>query len=512
MVRDGLGHCAIVDPGMSLAGIQLDAQAELPLYRQLHRQIRERIRRGALTAGDRLPATRDLAQQLALNRATVSSAYALLEEEGLIRGHVGRGSFVANTASRPRRQTAGSFDSFTSAAGRLGLSSHGGPSPAVEISFATSRPHSGLFPLGEFRASCEEALAAEDADVVLQLGSPLGYAPLRQYLLNEAENQENGRANDDILIANGCQQAIDLLARALLAPEDAVLVEEPVYPGLKSALAQARVRLIGAPVGEQGVSPRDFERLVGSERPRMAVLTPSFQNPTGATIPIEARRQILETARRAGVLLVENGIYSALRYRGEALPSIKSLDGAEDVVLLGSFSKIAFPGLRVGWVIAPRPIIRRLAEVKQATDLHTDQLSQAVLLRFAESGRLASHLEMVGKTGLAQLEAAIEACDRYLPAGSSFTRPDGGMNLWVRLPAPLDAGALLSAAEARGVSYLPARYFAVNRLEENAFRLSFGGLAPGEIERGIERLGALFKEELARGAVTGHSGLETALV
>lgn len=497
---------------MLLADLQLDAHAELPLYRQLHRQIRERIRRGALSAGDRLPATRDLAQQLELNRATVSSAYALLEEEGLIRGYVGRGSFVADTVRPAQPQTPYLFSSHTKGTESADGVSYGGPAPSVEISFATSRPHSDLFPLDEFRTSCNEVLAGDEANAVLQLGSPLGYAPLRQYLLEGAGTLDIGRANDDVLITNGCQQAIDLLARAFLTAGDAVLVEEPVYPGLKSALAQARVRLIGAPVGEHGVAPVDFERLLESERPRMAVLTPSFHNPTGATIPLEARRRMLEAARRSGVLLVENGIYGALRYRGSAITSIKSLDGADGVALLGSFSKVAFPGLRVGWIIAPRPVIRRLAEIKQATDLHTDQLAQAVLLRFAESGRLAAHLDLVKKAGRAQLDAALAACERYLPTGTTFTRPDGGMNLWVRLPAPLDAGALLSAAEARGVSYLPARYFAVNRLEENAFRLSFGGLAPDEIERGIERLGALFRQELTRAAAPSHAGLETAVV
>ncbi len=492
---------------MSLAEIQLDAQAALPLYRQLYRQIRERILRRELSAGDRLPATRDLAQQLELNRATVTSAYALLEEEGLIRGHVGRGSFVADEKNRLSLFTpepASIPSGFVSQSGAV-------PAPA-EISFATSRPRSGLFPLDQFRLSCEEVLATEIAHTVLQLGSPLGYAPLRQYLLEEAEERQIGRANDDILITNGCQQAIDLLARAVVSPEDTVLVEEPIYPGLKSALIQARVRLVGMPVGEQGVSPDDFVRLVESERPRMAVLTPSFQNPTGATIPLEARQAMLQAARRTGVLLVENDLYSALRYRGGSVPAFKSLDGADDVVLLGSFSKVAFPGLRVGWVIAPRPLIRRLAEIKQATDLHTDQLSQAVLLRFAESGRLAAHLRLVCEAGLAQLEAAIDGCRRYLPAGSRCTTPDGGLNLWVRLPTPLDAGALLATAQGRGVSYLPARYFAVNRLDEGAFRLSFGGLTPLEIERGLQLLGEVFEEELARGARSGAVEMDTAMV
>ena len=497
--------------------IHLDAEADLPLYRQLHRHIRAQILGGILTPGDRLPATRELAQQLGLNRATVSSAYALLEEEALIHGHVGRGSFVAFPeagAADGVTNFGESGESSGSAAWRPSLRAPSAPiaSNLSEISFATSRPHAGLFPMDQFRRSCQEVLTDEMAHTVLQLGSPLGYAPLRQYLLEEAEERQIGRANDDILITNGCQQAMDLLARAVLSPGDAVLVEEPVYPGLKAALAQAKVRLVGLPVGPDGVTPEAFALALASERPKMAVLTPSFQNPTGATMPNEAREAIVESAASADVMLVENDLYSALRYRGEALPAMKALDPTGGVVLLGSFSKVAFPGLRVGWVVAPRPLIRRLAEIKQATDLHTDQLSQAVLLRFAESGRLAEHLRHVCSVGLAQVDAAVEGCERSFPPGTQYTRPDGGLNLWVRLPESMDANLLLSTAQARGVSYLPARYFAVNRLEENAFRLSFGGLTPDEIERGLRLLGAVFAEELARAERSGVVEMETAMV
>jgi 2-aminoadipate transaminase len=502
-----------------LGSIRLDSSDDLPLYRQLQRHLRTRILTGALAPGQRLPATRELAQDLGVNRATVSSAYALLEEEGLIQGHVGRGSFVAENRAEPTENKAYGVD--WNAVGTREPETSGFPLPsrpalvstaASEISFATSRPLTGLFPIEEFRECCQEVLGEEVAQTVLQLGSPLGYAPLRQFLMETAEQRGIGRSNDDILITNGCQQAIDLIARVLLRDGESVAVEEPLYPGLKASLQQAGARLVGVPVGEQGIDPVEFERILQVERPRFAAISPNFQNPTGATLPREAREQILAAAQRYGVVLVENDLYGDLRYRGESLPAIKAIDPQGDTVLLGSFSKVAFPGLRVGWVIGPRPLIRRLALVKQATDLHTDQLSQAVLLRFAESGRLARHLERVLQAGLEQLEVTVAGCRRYLPAGSQWTVPDGGLNLWVRLPEPLNAQALLSAAQMRGVSYLPARFFSVNRAEENAFRLSFGGLTPGQIERGLQVLGELFHQELERGNHTGVGEMATALV
>ena len=221
---------------------------------------------------------------------------------------------------------------------------------------------------------------------------------------------------------------------------------------------------------------------------------------------------VVRLARAFNAILIESDIYTALRYRGDALPSLKQLDGTGDVVQLGSFSKVAFPGLRVGWAIAPRALAAALAEAKQWSDLHSDQLSQAILLRFAESGKLEAHGRRMRESGAARLTAALDACAEYLPPGSRFTRPEGGMNLWVRLPEPLDAGELLTRVNQQGVTYLPGRYFAVTRTEPGGLRLSFAGLAPAEIRRGIAVIGAVASEELRRGGTRGIPEPAMALV
>ena len=224
---------------------------------------------------------------------------------------------------------------------------------------------------------------------------------------------------------------------------------------------------------------------------------PAFKIPPGATLPLERRKRLLELTRRFGVVLVESDIYSELRYEGNALPPLKQLDPSGNTILLGSYSKVSFPGLRVGWVIAPRPVIARLAEAKQLSDLHSDQLSQAVLLRFAQSGELARHLERARAAGAERLEAALRACARHLPAGATFSRPAGGMNLWIELPAPLTAEALLSRVEERGVSFLPGRYFSARRPHTRGLRIGFGGLSSEQIARGIQILGQTAASELA---------------
>jgi len=483
----------------------IDPNSEAPLYRQVYESIREQIASGELEDGFRLPATRELAGQLGLNRTTISAAYELLEHDGLITGHVGRGSFVA----RPHPPRPG----FTKRnQGGVNWRELLDPTEAAvtpsagAISFSASRPSEHLFPIAEFRVTCAEVIAGPEVQTILQLGSPAGYAPLRRYLLDLARVEDEARESDDILITSGCQQAFDLLQRTLAPNGETVLVEEPVYPGARHAFQRARARVIGVPVGPEGIDLEALEHALKTERPRLVILTPTFQNPTGATMPQQAREHLLRLASRAGAVVIENDIYGALAYQGDTPPTLKRLDESGDTVLLRSFSKLAFPGLRIGWVIGPRPLIQKLTEAKQWSDLHSDQLSQAVLLRFAESGRLEHHRQHVLQTGGERLKAALDACREYLPAGTVWTEPRGGMNLWVRLPQPLDAGELLPRAEREGVSYLPGKYFAVGRLDPGALRLSFAGITPAEIETGIRTLGRIFTEELER--VRAASDLE----
>jgi 2-aminoadipate transaminase len=471
---------------------QLDPKSEVPLYQQLHRYFTELIRSGSLRRGERLPPTRELAGLLGLNRTTVSAAYTLLESDGLITGQVGRGSYV--TGGDAPASAGLKWDAI------LEASNPGASQPVVAgaISFAVSRPSEDLFPVDAFRRSCEEVMAGPDFAAVLQLGSPSGYEPLRQYLIDAAQREGVLGPGDDLIITSGCQQALDLVRRVLIRPGDKVLVEEPVYPGLKNLFLEAGADLTGIPVQADGLDLAQLERALGRSRFKVIVVTSNFQNPTGATLPREARAELLRLAHSAGMAVIENDIYGQLRYEGPPLPTIKQMDTTGDTILLRSFSKISFPGLRVGWAIGPRALIARMMEAKHISDLHSDHLSQAALLRFAVSGRLEAHHTQILKAGAERLRAVLSACERHLPQGTAFTRPQGGMNLWVRFPDPLDAGELLARAQREGVTYLPGKYFGVNRPEPGALRLSFAGLAPDEIEKGVRILGEIFSHEMER--------------
>jgi 2-aminoadipate transaminase len=446
-----------------------------------------------------------LAGLLGLNRATISTAYELLEADRLISGQVGRGSFVRAEGEADAGFTWEQWDAQESRPGAVRAGSPAGQAQIgeVEISFAVSRPSRDLFPLDDFRASCAAVLARPDLADILQLGCPGGYEPLRRLLLEQARHEQLASHSDDLLITNGCQQALDLIGRVLVRPGDTVAVEDPVYPGLHRLLTGLGARLAGIPVGPDGLDLAVLERALraaGAAKPRLLVVTSNFQNPTGATLPLAGRRAVLEIARAAGIPVVENDAYGELRYSGEPLPALKQLDEAGGTVLLRSFSKISFPGLRVGWILGPKALIERLRQAKEAADLHTDQLSQAVLLEFVETGRLDAHRARVLRAGAERLAATLEGCRRYMPAGTRFTRPEGGMNVWLQLPDRMDAAELLPRARKEGVGYLPGSYFTIARPDPCALRLSFASLTPEQIGRGLELLGRVAAAETERAA------------
>src|SRR5258708_17458588 len=265
----------------------LDPRSGLPLYREIFYQLRVMIDSGRLEAGAKLPPTRELAGQLGLNRATVSAAYELLEADGLITGHVGRGSFVASSA------------------GSRNFASPG------QISFANSRPSEMLFPVEEFRGACAEMIRGSEVQDVLQLGSPAGYGPLRRYLLQHAREEGVARDGDDILITSGCQQAFDLLQRSFVVDGQTVLIEDPVYPGLKNVFERAGSHVMGIPIAPSGLDCAKLRRVRADRPPPIVVGTSNFQKPTGNTPSLAARQELLRIVPRPRAPLIAKQIFRA---------------------------------------------------------------------------------------------------------------------------------------------------------------------------------------------------------
>jgi 2-aminoadipate transaminase len=466
---------------------QLDPQCPTPLYRQLSDQIAARIRRGVLPDGTRLPPTRELAALVGLNRTTVAAAYEALESSGLLKAHVGRGSYVSLAAPRAP------FDwesHLRGPAPERALTSQAAPAQEGWMDFSSFQPAHHPAALKTLRQAAARELAAH-GDAILRLGSPAGYPPLREQLTRYMASIGALSEGDELLVTSGCQQGLDLVAKTLVAPGDTVLIEDPVYPGARDLFLAAGAEVAGVPVESGGLSLAALEREFSRRQPRLLLVTPNFQNPTGATLPLAARRDLLRLASRFQAPVVENDVYAGLRYRGEELASLKSLDPEGRVIYLRSFSKTAFPGLRVGWCVAPRPIARRLLAAKQLTDLHTDQLSQAVLCRLWSDGSLQRRQEQLRRQGAARLAAVLEACRTRMPPSVTFAAPEGGLHLWLQLPDPLEAGELLGPARSQKILFVPGRVFAVSRPAAGALRFTFAGVEPEKIRHGVAVLARL---------------------
>ncbi|HKV06076.1 MAG TPA: PLP-dependent aminotransferase family protein [Candidatus Acidoferrales bacterium] len=493
--------------------LHLQPESHIPLYVQLRDQLRALVHSGELRSGDRIPASRELAGQLGVHRTTVANAYAELESEGLISGHVGRGTFISGAPVKqfsPPPRTNGHGGAmrwealFADDRAEESLSRMMPEVPPGAIAFTVARPDGDCFPLQDFRRCANEALR-RDGRRILQLGSTDGYDALKQQLLLLFRSEGLQVRGEQLLITDGCQQAIDLVCKAFLRPGDSVALENPGYPGAISILAGARVRALAVGVetdpartGHVGLDVEALETVLLQNRVKFILLTPDFQNPTGTVLPLAGRRRLLELAAHYQVPVVEDGIYSRLRVRGNAIPSLKMLDTAGNVIHIDSFSKTAFPGLRVGWCIGAESAIERLRLVKQTTDLQTDQLSQAAMAEFLRRGYFARHLAKMKKVYRSRLAAMEEALEKHMPDETSWTHPEGGMTLWVTLPPGFDAGELLIHARERGILFLPGRYFYSQQPHPNTLRLGFAAVDEKRIAQGIEKLCGLLEVELRK--------------
>ena len=493
--------------------LHLQPESHIPLYVQLRDQLRALVHTGELRNGDRIPASRELALNLGVHRTTVANAYAELESEGLIRGHVGRGTFICAVPAKqftppPRSNGNGGAMRwealFADERGEEGLSRLMPEIPPGTIAFTVARPPEEFFPLEEFRRCCNSVLRS-DGRRVLSLGSTDGYEPLKRALIEMLREDGLNVRNEQLLITDGCQQAIDLLCKAFLRPGDSVAIENPAYPGAISIVSSARVRMLAVNVessdarnGYAGIDLDALETVLMQNRVKFLLMTGDFHNPTGTSLPLVERRRLLEIAARYQVPIIEDSIFGRLRLRGNPVPSLKSLDRAGNVIQMDSFSKTAFPGLRVGWCIGPESVIERLRLIKQATDLHTDQLAQASLAEFIRRGYFARHNAKMKKIYRGRLEAMEEALEKHMPEGTTWTRPDGGMSIWVTLPPGFDAAELLIHVRERGVLFVPGRYFYVQNPHPNTLRLGFASLEEKLIARGIEALGELLDVEFRK--------------
>lgn len=361
------------------------------------------------------------------------------------------------------------------------------------ISFAGGLPSPDCFPTEELTAAAERVLV-EKPLAALQYGPTEGYRPLREFLVTLMQGRGLSLPSDQLLTLNGSQQGLDSVAKLLVDEGAVVLVEEPTYLGALQAFRPYGPKFISLPMDEDGLKIEALEQALKSgARPRFLYLVSCFQNPTGITPSPERKRAILEVASRYGLPIVEDDPYGELFYEGTRPPILAAMDAEmhgelRHVIYLSTFSKLLAPGLRVGWVAAPKDLVSKFVQAKQGLDLHTGSLSQAVAYEVCRDGLLDRHVPTIRATYHDRRDAMLAALEQQMPSGVTWTRPRGGMFLWLTLPAGVDAATLLQASLEQKVAFVPGASFHANGGGSNTMRLNFSHSAPERIAEGVSRL------------------------
>lgn len=375
------------------------------------------------------------------------------------------------------------------------------------ISFAGGIPDPALFPDQEFKAAYAEIFSGDQVTSALQYSVSEGYRPLREWLNGEMEKIGIACTADNIFITSGSQQALDYLGKLFLSPKDTALVSWPTYLGALQAFNAYEPNYDQLTLGNR--TPESYktaaEKLGGEVK--FAYLSADFCNPTGETVDRAGRERLLKLAEELDIAIIEDAAYQSLRYDGEAVPPILALEIAEKgsiedtrTIYCGSFSKTLAPGLRVGFVVANMPVIRKLVLMKQAADLHSSSINQIAIAHVAER-HFDAQVAKIRAAYSARRDAMLKALATYMPAGTTWTKPEGGMFIWVTLPEGLDGADLLArSVETEKVAFVPGQAFFADRSGANTLRLSFSCANEQMIDEGIKRLGRLISGAMAAAA------------
>jgi DNA-binding transcriptional MocR family regulator len=473
-----------------------DPRAREALYLQVANAIEEALRAGRLRIGQRLPPERELAVDLDVSRTTVTGAYQELHARGLLRGHVGRGTvIVAAPADAPSAALPWS-QRVAPLALRAAQLAYGEAPGSDVVGFANGWPDPVLYPAAVLDELLRGLAAAADASLYAPAPAP-GDPALRAALARWLEPRGVRVAPEDILVTGGGQQGLNVVARAFCAPGDVVLTEAPTYPGALLAFRWTGAEVVGVPVDREGIQPDALEDALARYRPKLVYLIASYHNPTGGVLSRDRRRAVLELAARYRVPILDSELYAETYFETPPPPSLLALDGSGVVIGQGSFSKIAVPGLRLGWLIAPRSAQTALTAAKALVDLSTPPLTQRLAAAFLDGGHANRHLVALRAGLRLRRDRLVTALRQHCPR-LRYRIPGGGYYLWAELPGPLTAPQLLASARAHGVDLRPGTQFMPESGGEEHVRLSFAALPPTRLVEGVRRLGAALDDALAR--------------
>jgi GntR family transcriptional regulator / MocR family aminotransferase len=476
--------------------VAFEPRSDQPLFLQIARAIADDVWRGRLKPGDRLPGSRTLARTLEVHRNTVLAAYGELVAEGWIRTRPAGGTYVSSDLpqARPRRFAPGAAPR-AEMPGRLGFDLRGASEPILvptlprgTLSLAEGVPDLRLVPIAALARAYRRALRAPRR-ATLAYGDPRGHVRLRAALAAMLSALRGLAASaDDVLVTRGSQMALDLVARVLLAPGDVVAVEALGYRPAWTALRNSGAKLVPIPVDESGMRVDALEALAASERVRMVYVTPHHQYPTTVTMAPGRRLQLLELARTRRIAILEDDYDNEFHYDGRPVLPLASADRAGVVIYVGTLSKLLAPGLRIGFLVAPQPMIARLAETRTYMDRQGDQAVECAVAELLEDGEVQRHARRARRLYRARRDLLARLLRERLGHAVRFEVPAGGMALWMGVVGGIDIDAWSARARERGIVFVPGRRFAFDGRPRPFTRLVFAGLDESELQQAVKRM------------------------
>ncbi len=467
-----------------------------PTYLQIKDYLKDLILKGILQPGVRLPSTRDLSSILKVSRNTIILAYQYLEDDGFVYNVRGQGAYVAQIDVQKgedgfKFNWAGLIGEYAQKASALDIEKKELRWEKGMISFKSIAPDETLFDVNLFQKAFLNRFALEGAKL-LNYGYARGYKPLMEYLAQYMKNKGADPLGKELLITNGFTEGFNLVLAALTKPGDRIICENPTHNTAIKIMRLCGLEPVGIPMEADGLDLNILEEELSRTAVKAGFLIPSYHNPTGLVTPLHKRLQILRIFSECGIPLIEDGFNEELRYSGSHVAPLLALSGkGNNLIYLGSFSKVLFPGLRIGWIMADRELISHLESIKRSWNIHTSFLDQAVLYEYLHSGQFEKYLKKARKVYKERHGAAIELVKQYIPCRKVWG--EGGLHIFIELDR-LNAREVLARCYQKRVLFMPGDVFFTGSGGANTFRLGISRVKPKEMEEGIKIIGAVVRE------------------
>lgn len=470
--------------------VDFKPNGEAPVYIQIKDYIKDMILRGMLQKNEKLPSTRDLAATLNVSRNTVVTSYEFLQDEGFIYMVKGKGAYVEDLhiASEENWNVdwKDEINKYCTMAEELDIIKHEAKWVKGMISFKSISPDEKLFNIDDLKKAFLNRISIE-GEKLLNYGYAKGYKPLIEYLLKYLKNKGINIENKDILITNGFTEGFDIILSCLTEKGDKIVCENPTHNTAIKIMKLHELDICGISMDSTGINEEQLEKLLSKEQVKLSYLIPSYHNPTGTVMSSDKRINVYKLLKKYNIPIVEDGFNEELRYSGAHLSPLAALSAhGNSVIYIGSFSKVLFPGMRIGWILADKKLISYLESVKRSRNIHTSFIDQGILYEYLIEGNFEKYIKKVRKVYKEKYEIAIKYAEKYIPSAEIFG--EGGLHIFIRIKG-LDSRKLLNSCMKNGVIFTPGDIFYTDGQGKDTFRLGFARLSDAEIEKGIKIIG-----------------------